>query len=81
MGEYDDQTVAGLEEALTLLHGEIKALRAQKRAISKALDRHAIEAEAARKLAALSDPERAALRRLLAPEGIASEAAVGTPGS
>jgi len=80
MGEYDDKTPAALEAALTTLHGEIKALRAQKRAISKVLDRHAVDAEAFRKLAALSDPERAALRRLLGPEGIASEAVVGTPG-
>ncbi len=73
-------TVEELEAQLTAYHGQIKALRAKKREVSAQLDGALIRKAMADKLAAMSDPERAALAQMLTADGIAPRSAVGTPG-
>lgn len=81
MANLDKLSIAELEAMLTDLHTERKALVARKRDVARVLDAKLVEQAAHDKLAAMSDTERAALRQALNVEGIASSAAVGTPGT
>ena len=75
--QYDLMTTEQLEAEQTRLHGEAKQLKGRRRAVAVELDRRRVKEEALRKLAAMSDPERAALAQLLGPKGIASGEAHG----
>ena len=74
-------TIATLEAELTALHAERKRLKAKHREIAVQLDRLRVEAEAARKVAAMSPGERAAIAQVLGAQGIGASATVGTPGA
>jgi hypothetical protein len=80
MSEYDGKTQQQLEGALTDLHGQIKALKSKKRAVGLALSKHSSAAEVEAKFAMLSEQDRAHMRTLLGPSGIASGEKVGAPG-
>jgi len=76
--KYEEMTTEQLEAEQTDLHGAAKQLKARRRAVAAELDQRRVKEEALRKLAAMSDPERAALAQLLGPRGIASGEAHGT---
>jgi len=69
-------SIEKLEKAVRDLDADIEKLRAEKRAAARALEA-AVEKEAAmRKIANMSDSEKAALAQLIEAEGIKSEEAV-----
>jgi hypothetical protein len=70
-----------LDAQLTKLEKQHEAIKAVKREISSRLSMLHAQAEAERKLAAMSDTEKAALAQLLGAEGIAPGSGVGTPGA
>lgn len=65
MANYDSLSIEELEAELTRLHNEQKELSAQKKQVAASLDAKLIERAALEKLAALSEPERAALQKAL----------------
>ncbi len=66
----------------TALHGSMKEIKKQKRAVDAELQRRAIAREAARKVAQMSPAERAAAAQIIGQAGgIPSGEAVGTPGA
>lgn len=77
----DEMSVEQLQAQLDRLNAERDALKEQIRRITPVLDAKQAQAAAGRKLAAMSDSERAALAQLLRTEGIPSGEAVGTPGA
>jgi len=75
---YEQMTVEQLEAELQRISGERAALKEKAVAVHAVLDRRNAEAAARRKLAEMSDVEKAALAQIVAAEGIESgEAVVG----
>lgn len=64
----------------TRLDGEIEKLRDEKRKVAREIEGRALTADAERKVAGLSDPERAALAQAIKTVPIPDTSAVGTPG-
>ncbi|MGH9158188.1 MAG: hypothetical protein ACRD1K_20660 [Acidimicrobiales bacterium] len=81
MSKYDTLTVKQLEAAMTKLENQHVELKQAKRAASAALQAKQTAAEVRRKLAAMSDAERAALAQAIGAVGIEGGSAVGTPGA
>lgn len=81
MANYEKMSVEQLEAVLTELEGQHVQIKAEKRAAGGVLGRKMIEAEAARKVAAMSDAERQALAQAIGAQAIASEEGVGVPGA
>jgi hypothetical protein len=79
--ELKEMSIAQLEELQRDLHLQMKEIRKRKRIVSVALQTRAMEAEAVRKLKAMSAPELAALAKVIGAQGIAPTSAVGTPGA
>ena len=77
-----DRSTVELLQQQTALHGSMKEIKQQKRAVDAELQRRAIAESAARKLAQMSPSERAVAAQLIGQAGgIQSDAAVGTPGA
>lgn len=74
---YHRWTLPQCEAELKRLDAEIEARRARKRDVAHAHSDKLIAAEAVRKLAAMSDAERAALAQHLQPDGVPSAERVG----
>ncbi len=70
--EYEEFTIEELEAAISAITLEQSRLKQQKLALHAVLDRKMQAAEAARKLATMSDSEKAALRQVLEAEAIAT---------
>jgi len=68
--EYEDFSIEELEAAIAAITLEQSRLKQQKLAIHSVLDRKMQTAEATRKLAAMSDSEKAALLQVMQAEGI-----------
>ena len=83
MREVEMYEKLSLEE-LTLevreLDAAIEALRVKKRAAARLMDDKLSAAEAKRKLEGMNDKEKAALLRVLAPNGIKSAEEIGNIG-
>lgn len=77
----DKMTVEELEAEKLAVAQQIEALVEHKRELARAIDAKLTQAVLERKLATLNDVERAALAQMIAPSGIESRAAVGTPGA
>ncbi len=75
----DSVPTAELETLNTLLSAQVLELKTRQRQIKYVLDKRAVEAEAQRKVALLSDPERAALAQAIQAAGTTSAEAVGIP--
>jgi len=71
-----DALIEALEAGIVALDQQMDAIREQKRAKARRLEALHAEAAAERRLATMSDAERAALAQLLQAEGIASGEAV-----
>jgi len=71
--EYEQMSLSELEEEKRRLRAEIEAIRQKRRVIAALLDSKITSANAVAKIAAMSDPEKEALRQVLVPEGIPSE--------
>ena len=76
---YESMSISELEVENRRLQSDIDAIRAIKRRLAGISSRKEIEAEARRKLAAMSDDEKAAAQAILA-KGIKSKENIGTPG-
>jgi len=74
-------TTEQLQEMQCVLHGDMKAVKAQKKRVDAEIQQRAIQDEAARKLRRMSPAERAAAAQLLGASGISSGESVGTPGA
>jgi hypothetical protein len=68
--EYEEFTIDELEAAISAITLEQSQLKQQKLALHAVLDRKMQAAEAARKLATMSDGEKAVLLQVLQAEGI-----------
>jgi L,D-peptidoglycan transpeptidase YkuD (ErfK/YbiS/YcfS/YnhG family) len=79
--ELKEMSIEQLEELQRDLHLQMKEIRTRKRIVSVALQTRAMEAEAVRKVTAMSEPERAVLAKVIGAAGIAPTSAVGTPGA
>lgn len=75
--DYARWTLPQLETELKRLDAEIEQRRERKRAVARAHSDKLIAAEAVRKLAAMSDAERAALAQHLQPDAVPSAERVG----
>lgn len=65
----------------TRLHGQMKAIKQQKRLVDFELQARSIKESAARKLAQMSPSERAVAAQLIGAGSIASGEVIGTPGA
>jgi cob(I)alamin adenosyltransferase len=77
---YEGWSIERLEHEQTKLHGQAKEIIAKRREVAALLDAARSLAEAERKIAALSDPEKARLLQVLQAEGIGSDEDVSAPG-
>ena len=77
---YENMSMAELEAENRKLMAQKAAIQEKQRQVNAAQDQLAAQERAAALAEGLSDPEKAALRQALGPEGIAPESAVGTPG-
>ena len=75
--EYEDFTIEELVSAIAAITLEQGRLKQQKLAIHAVLDRKMQEAEAKRKMATMSDGEKAALLQVLQADGITTEEEFG----
>ncbi len=73
---YEQMSVEQLEAELQRISGERAELKAQALSAHAVLDRRNAEAAARRRLATMSDVEKAALAQIVAAEGIESGEAV-----
>lgn len=77
---YEGWSIGKLEQEQTKLHGQAKVIAAQRKEVAELLDAARSLLEAQRKIAALSDPEKARLLQVLQAEGIGSDEDVSAPG-
>lgn len=81
MPDYSTMSAAELNERLHEITEQRHALREEALAVHAAMDKQILAEDAERRVAALSDSEKAALRQALGPEGVETEEAVGVPGA
>lgn len=75
--QYDDMTLDELSKENLRLQEEKERIRTQQVDLNRVYSRKVAEAEARRKVSAMSDDERAALSRLIGSKGISSAEKVG----
>lgn len=79
--DYASMTIDVLLAEQLRLYGNMKNIKAQKRAVDGELQHRTITAEAVKKLAAMSPAERAVAAQLIGQAGgIATQEILGTPG-
>ena len=78
--DYEQMSLSELEEEKLRLRAEGETIRQKRRVVAALLDSEITRANATAKIAAMSDPEKEALRQVLAPEGIPSEEKFGQGG-
>ena len=76
---YEKMTVKELEKALQDLGDKIRALRAMRHEVKIEWNKRQEDIAAEKLVAGMSDKEKAKLRQVLGPEGIATKAGVGKP--
>jgi len=77
---YEKQSIPELEAEINRLDQAMNVLLEKKRLVAKALDAKLVMAEALRKIERMSDPERAALAKVLNPDGVVSQEQLGVIG-
>lgn len=75
---YDTMTVEELEATIAEINAKRAVLKAQAVAVHTVLDAKNVQTSAARKLATLSDAEKAALVQMINTQAVASNGAIGT---
>lgn len=76
---YEDMSLEQLEKENQKLMAQKDAIRENQKVITALMDEKSSMAEAQRKVATMSNAEKAALVQVLQPQGIASEETFGTP--
>ena len=71
--DYEQMSLSELEEENRKLRAEGLTIQQKRRVVAALLDSKISRANATAKIAAMSDPEKEALRQVLAPKGIPSE--------
>ena len=77
---YDSMPLEQLELANEALADEAVKIREERAEIAAFIEKRVAEIEAKKKIESMSDSEKVALAQVLSASGIASKAAVGTPG-
>ncbi len=78
--QYEAMSVEALEAEIHSLGEQRDAIAQEQRAAHRVLNRKLTEQSASKKIASLSDAEKAALLQQLKAQSIQSDESVGTPG-
>lgn len=76
---YEQMTIEELEAFIAKINAERAVLKAQAVAVHAVLDAKNTTAAAAKKLATMSDAEKAALLQMIQAQSVASNGALGHP--
>ncbi len=79
--DYESMSVEALDAENQRLQGQREGIREELRRLVAVRDRKAVLEAAERQVAAMGDPQKAALAQVIQAQGIASGEAVGEPGA
>lgn len=81
MANYEEMTIPELEKVIQGMAAQVLEIKAEQRKAHAVLDEKVIRADLVRKLANLTDPEKAALVQMIQAEGVEGQEGVGIPGA